>query len=86
MLGVRPEFVKISDQGAIAGEIFSAMPTGMETTVKVRVGNFLLTAVVFGGVTYKIGQKVRLDFAGDTVMLFSRQSGRLITLGSIKIG
>ena len=86
VLGVRPEFVKISDQGAIAGEIFSAMPTGMETTVKVRVGNFLLTAVVFGGVTYKIGQKVRLDFAGDTVMLFSRQSGRLVTLGSIKIG
>ena len=42
--------------------------------------------MVFGGVTYKIGQKVRLDFAGDTVMLFSRQSGGLITLGSIKIG
>ena len=28
------------------------MPTGMETTVKVRVGSFLLTGVVFGGVLY----------------------------------
>ena len=86
VLGVRPEFVHISDQGPIAGEIFSAMPTGMETTVKVRVGEYLLTAVVFGGVTYKIGQQVRLGFSGNGVMLFSRQNGRMITLGSLSVG
>ncbi len=86
VLGVRPEFVHISDQGPIAGEIFSAMPTGMETTVKVRVGDYLLTAVVFGGVTYKIGQQVRLGFSGNGVMLFSRQNGRMITLGSLSVG
>ena len=83
MLGVRPEFVHLSDDGAIEGEIFSAMPTGMETTVKIRVGNFLLTGVVFGGVLYKIGQKVRLDFSGNAVMLFSRKNGRLIGTGSV---
>ena len=52
VLGVRPEFLRLSDSGAIEGEIYSAMPTGMETTVKVRVGSFLLTGVVFGGVLY----------------------------------
>ena len=83
VLGVRPEFVRLSDDGAIEGEIFSAMPTGMETTVKIRVGNFLLTGVVFGGVLYKIGQKVRLDFSGNAVMLFSRKNGRLIGTGSV---
>ena len=83
VLGVRPEFVHLSDDGAIEGEIFSAMPTGMETTVKIRVGNFLLTGVVFGGVLYKIGQKVRLDFSGNAVMLFSRKNGRLIGTGSV---
>ena len=63
VLGIRPEFVKISDNGSVEGEVFSAMPTGMETTVRIRVGSFLLTAVVFGGVVYRIGQKVKLSFS-----------------------
>ena len=85
VLGVRPEFVHISDDGAIEGEVFSAMPTGMETTVRIRVGNYLLTSVMFGGLIYKIGQKVRLSFTGNNVMLFSRVNGKLITEGSLDI-
>ena len=85
VLGVRPEFIKISEDGPIEGEVFSAMPTGMETTVKIRVGNFLLTAVVFGGVVYKIGQKVRLSFSGENIMLFSRENGRLIVNGELNV-
>jgi multiple sugar transport system ATP-binding protein len=82
---VRPEFLRLSDSGAIEGEIYSAMPTGMETTVKVRVGSFLLTGVVFGGVLYRIGQKIRLDFQGDGVVLFSRRNGRMIAQGSLSV-
>ncbi|MBO5034738.1 MAG: ATP-binding cassette domain-containing protein [Oscillospiraceae bacterium] len=85
VVGVRPEFLSLSDTGALEGEIYSAMPTGMETTVKVRVGDFLLTGVVFGGVLYQLGQKVRLDFRGDDVVLFSRRNGRLITQGSLTV-
>ena len=85
VLGVRPEFLRLSDSGAIEGEIYSAMPTGMETTVKVRVGSFLLTGVVFGGVLYRIGQKIRLDFQGDGVVLFSRRNGRMIAQGSLSV-
>ena len=86
VIGVRPEFLHIHDGGALEGEIFSAMPTGMETTVKVRVGEYLLTGVVFGGVTYKLGQKARLDFTGEGVLLFSRENGKLIAQGSVSIG
>ena len=75
----------ICENGALEGEIFSAMPTGMETTVKVRVGEFLFTGVVFGGITYKIGQKVRVSFTGENVLLFSRENGKLITRGTLKI-
>jgi ABC-type sugar transport systems, ATPase components len=85
VVGVRPEFLKLSDYGAIEGEIYSAMPAGMETTVKVRVGSFLLTGVVFGGVLYRIGQKIRLDFQGDSVVLFSRKNGRMIAQGSLNV-
>lgn len=85
VLGVRPEFIHILDDGAMEGEVFSAMPTGMETTVRIRMGEYLLTSVVFGGVLYKIGQKVRFSFAEDNMMLFSRKNGRLIARGSLKL-
>ena len=85
VVGVRPEFLNITADGALEGEIYSAMPTGMETTVKVRVGDFLLTGVVFGGVLYQIGQKVRLDFKGEDMVLFSRKNGRLITQGRLTV-
>ena len=85
IVGVRPEFLRISDSGAVEGEIYSAMPTGMETTVRIRIGDYLLTGVVFGGVLYRIGEKVRIDFDGSGVVLFSRRNGRLISLGSVEL-
>ncbi len=85
VIGVRPEFLDLRDDGAIEGEIYSAMPTGMETTVKVQVGEFLLTGVVFGGVLYELGQKVRCGFRGDDIVLFSRKNGRFIAQGSLTI-
>ncbi len=85
IIGVRPEYIKISENGSLTGEVYSAMPTGMETTVRIRIGNFLLTGVVFGGVTYKIGQMIKLDFEGNGIVLFSRKNGNLITLGSLKV-
>ena len=84
VVGVRPEFLKISDSGALDGEIFSAMPTGMETTVKIRIGKYLLTGVVFGGVLYRIGQPIKLDFS--TALLFSRRTGRLVAQGRLSVG
>ena len=61
------------------------MPTGMETTVRIRVGNFLLTGVVFGEITYAIGEKVNIEFDDDGIMLFSRISGKLIGTGTVKL-
>ena len=85
VIGVRPEFVTVCENGPIEGEVFSAMPTGMETTLRIKVGNFLLTGVVFGGITYKLGEKIRLDFTGNGASLFSRVNGRLIATGSLKV-
>ncbi|WP_313134335.1 ATP-binding cassette domain-containing protein [Anaerocolumna sp.] len=85
VIGIRPEFIKISEQGSLTGEIYSAMPTGMETTVKIRIGNFLFTGVVFGGVLYEIGQTVKLDFDGKGMLLFSRKNGNLISQGALNV-
>ena len=84
VLGVRPEFIEIAPNGAIEGEIYGAMPTGMESTIKVRVGDFLLTGVVFGSTLFKIGEKIRFNISGDKVMLFDRKGGKCIALGSLE--
>ena len=83
VLGIRPEFIDITDAGALDGEIYGAMPTGMESTIKVRIDDFLLTGVVFGSTLFTIGTKTRVDISGDNIMLFDRRSGQCIALGSL---
>ncbi len=86
VLGLRPEDCVLYDdaQKGLPVEVYSVMPTGMETTVRLRHGNFLLTAVVFGAVVYPIGQKLGLGFAPGKAKLFSRQTGQLLAEGSLK--
>ena len=85
VLGVRPEFIAINDNGKIKGEIYGAMPTGMESTVKIRVGEFLLTGVVFGNTLFQIGSFVNMDFISDSIILFHRKSGRIVGTGKLEI-
>ena len=83
VLGIRPEFIDIVDTGVLDGEIYGAMPTGMESTIKVRIDDFLLTGVVFGSTLFTIGSKIKVDISGDNIMLFDRRSGKCIALGSL---
>ncbi|MCQ2742525.1 MAG: ABC transporter ATP-binding protein [Bacilli bacterium] len=85
LLAVRPEFFQINDKGSIEAEVYSALPTGMETTVKIKIGDYILTSVVFGGVTYEIGDKIKLDIVSDGILLYDRKSGRHIATGSVKV-
>ncbi|MDX9807787.1 MAG: ATP-binding cassette domain-containing protein, partial [Acholeplasma sp.] len=83
VIGVRPEFLNINEKGAFSGEIYSSMPTGMETTVRVNVGNYLLTGVVFGDVTFEIGSKINFDFDTENILIFSRKTQKLICKGQL---
>ena len=85
VLGVRPEFITIGDGGALNGTIYGAMPTGMESTMKIRVGEYLLTGVMFGSSAYKIGTETKLSFQGNTIMLFDRKSGGHICSGTLEM-
>ena len=84
VLGIRPEFIDI-EGGNVEGEIYGAMPTGMESTVKIRLGDYLLTGVVFGSTLYTIGTKVNLSIKGDGIVLFDRKSGKKIATGSLTL-
>ena len=84
VLGIRPEFLDIKTEAPLKGEIYGAMPTGMESTIKVSVDGYLLTGVVFGSSLFTIGEQHSVSFSGNNIMLFDRQSGDCIALGSLE--
>ena len=85
VIGIRPEFLRIEDGGKLETEVYSAMPSGMETTVKLRVGEFLITSVVFGGVDYKVNAKAKVNVVGKEILLFDRKTQRLIASGELEL-
>ena len=85
ILGVRPEFLPIRENGPIEGRIYSTLPTGMETTVQVTCDGIRMTGVVFGSVDFPIDSKVSLDLTGSDLVLFDEADGKAIAFGSAEI-
>lgn len=87
VLGIRPENIHISatKPNSIKTRIYSAMPAGMETTVRFLYNNFLLTGVIFGSEAFTIDSDAQIKFGSDHIMIFDRQSGKLLGLGSLEI-
>ena len=85
VIGVRPEFLPICENGALDGTTYSTLPTGMETTVKVACGDTMLTSVVFGSVDYPIDTPIRMNVTGDGIALFDKQSSRSVACGSLQV-
>lgn len=83
VIGIRPENIIFDENGSIESTIYGAMPTGMESTMKLAVGNYLLTSVVFGNSVYKIGEKQKISLNGNDILLFDRKSGKCIAAGSL---
>lgn len=84
VLGVRPEAIHLEEDpkvGGHKGRIYSAMPAGMETTIRVALDGFLLTGVIFSNLKLKLDEEVSISFAGDGLMLFDRKSQRFVCLG-----
>ena len=82
VIGIRPEYIHISDEGARVGMVYSTLPAGMETTVKLDVNGTMLTAVVFGDVDYPVDSQVRFDFSKNAI-LFDKATGKNVAAGKI---
>ena len=85
ILGIRPEFINISEGGAIAAKTYAALPSGMETIVKIRLGELIITSVVFGAIDYRPETDIKIDFTGDDCILFDKESGLNLGLGRVKV-
>lgn len=82
-LGIRPEFLPIVDDGAFKGLAYSTLPAGMETTVKISIGETILSSVVFGSVDYAVDQEIQFNIVGDGIGLFGNKDR--IALGSVTV-
>lgn len=83
VLAIRPEAIGITSEEGLNTTIYGAMPTGMESTLKLRFGDYLLTGVIFGNTAYKIGENVNININGGDILLFDRKSGMRIGTGHI---
>ena len=84
VLGIRPEFIKIVSRG-IPAIVYSSLPAGMETTVKIKFGENILTSVVFGIIDYPTDSPISISFIGDKIVLFDKESTKRLTDGKLKI-
>lgn len=85
ILGIRPEFFTITENGKIHALAYSTLPAGMETTVKVMLNGELISSVVFGAIDYKVDQSINCDIIGDQVCVFDKESTNLIGQGSLEV-
>ena len=84
VVGIRPEYIRISDEGARRATVYSTLPAGMETTVKLDVEGTMLTAVVFGDVDYPVDCPVKFDFS-KTAILFDKATGKNVACGTLEL-
>ena len=84
VLGIRPEHIGILENGSIKASIYTTLPTGMETTVNIRLGEQILSAVVFGSVDYAVDQSIALRFLDSQILLFDKATGDRIAVGKLE--
>ena len=85
VIAVRPEFIKIHDKGQFSGEVYSSMPTGMETTIRINIGEYIMTGVVFGNITFEIGSAIKFDIDTNHIILYATKTQKLICKGKVII-
>ena len=85
VVGIRPEFLPIKEKGKIKGSVYSTLPAGMETTIKIDLNGALLSSVVFGSIDYAIDQEINFDIEGEGIILFDANSTKALAIGSVEI-
>ena len=83
LLGIRPEDISISDDGDFEAAVYSTLPSGMETIVKLETRGCMLTCVVFGSVDFEMGTAVKIKFHGQDYVLFDRKTERNLGVGKL---
>lgn len=85
IIGIRPEHIEICDESRMQAKIYATLPAGMETTVKLKIQDKIISAVSFGSVDYTVDQIVPIRFAGEKIILFDAESKRKVGRGRLEL-
>lgn len=84
VIGIRPEHIAIAKKG-VKAKVYSSLPSGMETIVKVDLDGIILTLVVFGIIDYSVDEEIFINFKGDGIVLFDKESTNRLAVGKLII-
>ncbi|MEG2116530.1 MAG: ABC transporter ATP-binding protein [Clostridia bacterium] len=84
VLGIRPEFIELDDNAPLSATIYSTLPSGMETIVKVNYGDLILTSVIFGDIDFEVDKAVKIGFKGNKIVVFDKKSEKRISIGRLE--
>jgi ABC-type sugar transport system ATPase subunit len=82
IVSIRPEDVTITlneEPGAVEFSAYSVLPSGSDTTIIMKLGRIEITVKEHGISQVHTNQKVWLNFKADTLNLYDKASGNLIT-------
>lgn len=77
LVGIRPEDVRLTSDGAFSGQVILTEPLGVETIVHVRCGEQVLLSVVPGSAPYGIDTPVQFDIVRERLHFFAKSGVRL---------
>jgi multiple sugar transport system ATP-binding protein len=82
VVGIRPEDIVILDNpesGAVEFVTYSVLPSGADSTIVAQLGDTELTIRVMGISKIRMDEKIWLKFDPETLNLYDKESGNLIT-------
>ncbi len=74
LLGVRPENVKLTQNGQYTGQVALIEPLGVETIIHIRVGEQTIVSIVPGPSPVRLGDTIRFDVPSEQLHLFEPTS------------
>lgn len=77
--------VKGATTGAGKARVYSTLPSGMETILRLDAEGTALTAVVFGAIDFEYNSQVLFEITGDRCILFDADSGTRLASGRIAL-
>lgn len=78
-LGARPEHIKLSDAGAVRGEVFGVEYMGARQLVTVKTDAGLLKVRADNTVSVRDGENVGLNFDRDSLIVFNAETDQAVS-------
>jgi multiple sugar transport system ATP-binding protein len=85
VLGVRPEHVRLGQDGPLRGRVYAVEYTGPRQIVTVETDSGRLKAIVPNDLPVYGGELVGLQFATDRLVLFHPESGRAMRSAGLEV-